>query len=175
MFPWTHITLHFCIVLDWIFWTINVLMYCLFSDPSGNCSLRPGRTITFWERWGGGEHLQSSFCYFPWLSEVYKLKVALKCGSGGWDVLHTPKVLSWWAGKFDLHGPQVRTVRISYWILNTAYQIMNHSSFVHCLKIYKFNTFNFHCFTVHFVSQSFTCTNSCTCFKLHQNHLKHFY
>jgi hypothetical protein len=82
LFPWRHITLHFCIVLDWIFWTINVFMYCLFSDPSGNCSLTPGYTITFWKRWGVREHLQSSFCCCPWLSEVYELRLALKCGSG---------------------------------------------------------------------------------------------
>jgi hypothetical protein len=118
-------------------------MYYLFSDPSGNCSLRPGCTITFWERWGvgGGGHLQSSFCYCPWLSEVYELKLALKCGSGGCNVFDTPKVLSSRAGNFDLHGPQVRIVWISYWILNTGYQIRNYSSFVHCLKIHKFNTF----------------------------------
>lgn len=58
----------------------------------------------------------------------------------GCNVLHTPKVLSSRTRKFNLHGPQVRTVWISYWILNTGYQIRNHSSFVHCLKINKFNT-----------------------------------
>ena len=30
----------------------------------------------------------------------------------------------------------------------------------------------FHCFTVHFVSQSFTCTNSCTCFQITLKSLK---
>jgi len=89
--------------------------------------------------WGGAPSEQ--FLLLP-MTEVYELKVALKCGSGMWcDVLHTPKVLSSRAGKFDLHGPQVRTVWISYWILNTGYQIRDHSSFVHCLKVHKFNTF----------------------------------
>lgn len=60
---------------------LNILNYYCFDVLFGNRSLRPGCTIAFWEKWGWREHLRSSFCYCPWLSEVYKLRLALKCGS----------------------------------------------------------------------------------------------
>jgi hypothetical protein len=117
-----HITLDLCTVLDRTFLTATVLMYCLSSDPSGNCSLRPGRTVTFWERQEGPWSTHRADCYCPSLSEVYELREG---GSEMWEwgvcnVRHIPKVLSSRAGKFYLYVPQVGIawVATGFWTLD---------------------------------------------------------
>lgn len=93
---------------------------------------------------GWGKAPSEQFLLLPMTVRGLQVKAGTEMwewGGGGCNVLNTPKVLSSRAGNFDLHGPQVRIVWINYWILNTGHQTRNYSSFVHCLKIHKFNTF----------------------------------